>query len=172
MVRLPAIRIFQGRNRAPVRLHPPHLLRIIHSINKLSTERRTRIIQLLVEGMSMRAVSRIDGCSIDTVAKLLVDAGSACAAYHDQHVVNRAKTHRVECDEIWAFVYAKEANVRRAKAAPKGAGDAWTWTAIDADNKLIISYFVSEHRDAQSALAFMDDLAKRTPNGCKSARTA
>ena len=130
-------------------------------MNKLSTSKRAMILSMLVEGMSMRSISRTLGISINTVTKLLVDAGEACAAYHDEAVRSIRGHRRVECDEIWSFVYAKERAVRHAKAAPEGAGDAWTFTAIDADAKLIVSYLVSGERDGESALAFMDDLRDR-----------
>ena len=109
----------------------------------------------------MRSISRTLGVSINTVTKLLVDAGEACAAYHDETVRGIRGHRRVECDEIWSFVYAKERAVRYAKSAPDGAGDAWTFTAIDADAKLIVSYLVSGERDGESAFAFMDDLRGR-----------
>ena len=130
-------------------------------MNKLSTTKRAQILSMLVEGMSMRSIIRITGVSINTVAKLLNDAGDACAAYHDEHMRGIRGHRRVECDEIWAFVYAKDRAVRHAKAAPEGAGDAWTFTAIDADAKLIVSYLVSGERDGETALAFMDDLRSR-----------
>ena len=128
-------------------------------MNKLPTSKRAMILSILVEGMSTRSISRTIGVSINTVTKLLVDAGEACAAYHDEAVRGIRGHRRVECDEIWSFVYAKERAVRQAKAAPEGAGDAWTFTAIDADAKLIVSYLVSGERDGESALAFMDGLA-------------
>ena len=130
-------------------------------MNKLPTSKRATILSVLVEGMSMRTISRTVGVSINTVTKLLVDAGEACAAYHDEHVWGIRGHRRIECDEIWSFVYAKERAVSRAKAAPDGAGDVWTFTAIDADSKLITSYLVSGERDGESALAFMDDLRGR-----------
>ena len=129
-------------------------------MNRLTTERRAQILSMLVEGMSMRSVTRITGVSINTVAKLLTDAGEACAAFHSEHVGGIEGHRRIECDEIWSFVYAKEGNLPRAKAAPEGAGDIWTWTALDADSKLIVSYLVGE-RDGQAAIAFMDDLRAR-----------
>lgn len=125
----------------------------------LPIEKRVQIIQLLVEGNSMRSVERIVGCSINTVTKLLCDAGAACAEYHDEHV-RGIKAHNVQCDEIWSFCYAKAKNVAVATAAPDGAGDAWTWTAIDADSKLIVSYLVGG-RDAEYATEFMKDVASR-----------
>ena len=130
-------------------------------MNKLSTTKRAQILSMLVEGMSMRAITRIAGVSINTVAKLLNDAGHACAAHHDEHVRGIRGHRRIECDEIWSFVYAKEKMVPRAKAAPDGAGDVWTFTAIDAEAKLILSYIVSGERDGQTALAFMDDIRSR-----------
>src|SRR5690606_21540161 len=102
------------------------------------------------------------GASKNTVIKLLVDAGKACMAYHDQHMRN-VKARRLQVDEIWSFTYAKQKNLAKAKAAPSGAGDTWTWTAIDADTKLIVSYFVGG-RDSECAMWFMDDLRSRLAN--------
>ena len=128
-------------------------------MKRLSTEKRIQIIGLLVEGMSLRAASRLSGCSFNTVTRLLVDAGEACAAYHDEHV--RGLTcKRVQCDEIWSFCYTKQRNVPNAKKAPEGAGDVWVWTAIDADNKHAVSWLVGG-RDAAYANAFMQDVADR-----------
>ena len=107
----------------------------------------------------MRAVSRSEEVSINTVTKLLVDAGEACANYHDETVRNVAASN-VQCDEIWSFCYAKGKNVARAKAAPLGAGDVWTWTAIDSDSKMILAYEVGD-RSGLTALEFMDDLRSR-----------
>ena len=130
-------------------------------MNKLPTAKRAQIFSMLVEGMSMRSITRITRFSINTVAKLLNDAGHACAAYHHEHH-RRVRGHRrVECDEIWAFVYAKESAVPHATAAPDGTDEAWTFTAIDADAKLILSYLVSGERDGHTALAFMDDIRSR-----------
>jgi IS1 family transposase len=100
--------------------------------------------------------------SFNTVAKLLADAGKVCAAFHDEKVRN-VPTKRCQVDEIWSFTYAKAKNVPAAKAAPEGAGDTWTWTAIDADSKLIISWLVGG-RDGEYAMAFMDDLRSRLAN--------
>src|SRR5579872_6665259 len=108
-------------------------------MNRLPTETRVKILQMLCEGSSMRAIARITGVSINTVTKLLVDAGLACAAYHDAHV-RGVKASKIQCDEIWSFNYAKAKNVATAKAAPEMAGDVWTWTALDSDSKLIVSY--------------------------------
>jgi len=110
----------------------------------------------------MRAVTRITGVSINTVTKLLLDAGEAAAAYHDDHV-RGAESARIECDEMWGFVYAKQKNVATAKTAPAGAGNAWTWTALDADSKMILSWAIGR-RDAMTALHVMDDLRERLAN--------
>jgi IS1 family transposase len=127
--------------------------------NKLSLETRVRILGMLCEGQSMRAISRLCDVSINTVAKLLADAGEACLLMHDEKV-RGVPAKRVQCDEIWSFCYAKARNVEKAKAAPDEAGDVWTWTALDADNKLMISYFVGD-RSAQSARVLLYDLAGR-----------
>ena len=129
------------------------------TINRLSTAQRTTILNLLVEGVSLRATASITKTSINTVTRLLVDAGNACAEYHDQAVRN-VRSKRVQVDEIWTFTYAKDKNVPNAKAAPDGAGDTWTWTALDADSKLIVSWLVGP-RDAGSAYTMMHDLADR-----------
>ena len=102
-------------------------------MRQLPTEKRALILELLVEGNSMRSTSRLAKVSINTVSKLLVEAGEACAAYHDESVRN-VTAKKVQCDEIWSFVYAKDKNVKTAKAAPDGAGDVWTWTALDSDS--------------------------------------
>jgi len=107
----------------------------------------------------MRAITRTTGVSLNTVTKLLIDAGKACAAYHDEHV-RGLKATRVLCDEIWAFCYSKQKNVETAKAVPDGAGDVWTWTAIEASHKMIVSYMVGG-RDSEYAMALMDDLRQR-----------
>ena len=117
---------------------------------------------MLVEGMSMRSVSRITGASFMTVIKLLVDAGEACAVHHDETVVN-VHASRIQCDEIWAFCYAKQKNVPKAKAAPVGAGDVWTWTALDRDTKLLIAYEVGD-RSGATAREFIADLRNRLAN--------
>ena len=131
-------------------------------MNRLSTEKRVTILNLLVEGMSMRAVSRATGVSINTVTKLLVDAGEACAEYHDR-TVHAVNARRVQCGEIWSFCYAKSKNVPAAKAAPECAGDVWSWTALDADTKLILAYEVGD-RSGATALEFMNDLWLRLAN--------
>ena len=131
-------------------------------MNKLPLHTRTQILSMLVEGSSMRSISRVTGASINTVTKLLVDAGTACAAYHDAHVRN-VKASKVQCDEIWSFCYAKAKNVATAKAAPDQAGDVWTWTALDSGHKMILSWMVGG-RDSGYAIEFMDDLRSRLAN--------
>jgi IS1 family transposase len=131
-------------------------------MNKLPLAKRVQILSMLVEGSSMRSISRVCDVSINTVTKLLVDAGLACAAHHDKQVRN-VRSERVQCDEVWSFCYAKAKNVRRAKSPSEGAGDVWTWTALDADSKMILSWTVGM-RDASSAKALMDDLAARLAN--------
>ncbi len=131
-------------------------------MNKLPLAKRVLILNMLVEGSSMRSISRVADVSINTVTKMLVDAGEACAKFHDENV-RGVTASRVQCDEIWSFVYSKEKNVETAKAAPQGSGDVWTWTALDADSKLIVSYFVGD-RSGQSALVLMDDLRPRLEN--------
>jgi IS1 family transposase len=128
-------------------------------MNKLGIKTRVQIINMLVEGSSMRSIARVADVSFNTVAKLLEDAGHVCDTFHDEKV-RGVKAKRIQCDEIWSFTYAKQKNVATAKAAPEGAGDTWTWTGIDADSKLIISWLVGD-RDADYAQAFMNDLASR-----------
>jgi IS1 family transposase len=128
-------------------------------MNRLDTAQRAQILGMLCEGMSMRAISRLTGASINTVSKLLVDAGLVCARLHDERV-RGVRSKRVQCDEIWSFCYAKAKNVAKAKAAPDRAGDVWTWTALDSDSKLIVSYLIGK-RDADYAHAFMLDLQER-----------
>jgi IS1 family transposase len=131
-------------------------------MNKLPLAKRAQILSMLCEGSSMRSFSRVADVSFNTIDKLLGDAGVACTEFHDRAVRN-VKSRRVQCDEIWSFVHAKAKNVPTAKAAPEGAGDIWTWTAFDADNKLIISWTVGG-RDAEHALDLMDDVRKRLAN--------
>jgi len=131
-------------------------------MNKLPASERAQILQMLCEGMAIRAVARVTGKSKNTITKLLVDAGRICSAYQDEHFRN-LQTRSVEVDDIWSFVYAKKRNVATAKAASEGAGDVWTWTAIDADSKLVMSWLVGG-RDGEYALSFMDDLKSRLAN--------
>jgi IS1 family transposase len=131
-------------------------------MNKLPLATRTQIIAMLCEGSSMRSISRVADVSINTVSKLLVDAGKACAAFHDEKV-RGVKARRVQVDEIWSFTAAKQKNVPGMKNPVAGAGDTWTWTALDADSKLIVTWLVGG-RDSDYAIAFMDDLRDRLAN--------
>lgn len=128
-------------------------------MNRLSTERRARILRMLVEGMSMRSTARTAGVSINIVVKLLRDTGNLCKQLHND-IVKDVKPKHVECDEIWSYCYAKKKNVEKAKAAPPGAGDVWTWIALDADTKLIISWLVGG-RGKVAAVEFVRDLFYR-----------
>lgn len=130
-------------------------------MNCLPTSKREQVIAALVEGVSVNATSRMTGVAKHTILKLLKDLGCAAASYHDLHVRNLL-VRRVQCDEIWAFVYGKDKNlsIEQVKA---GAGSVWTWTAIDADTKLIISYTLGD-RGAETAQAFMQDVASRISN--------
>lgn len=125
----------------------------------LSASDRAHILHLLCEGNSIRATCRITGASKNTVAKLLADAGRACAIYQDQ-AFRELPCKRVQVDEIWSFVYAKEKNVEAAKAAPDCAGDVWTWTALCADTKLLLTWLVGG-RDTECATVFMSDVQRR-----------
>lgn len=131
-------------------------------MNKLSPADRARILHLLCEGSSIRSVTRLLNVGKNTVIRLMIDAGKVCAAYHDEHARNLT-SKRIQVDEIWSFTYAKQKNISTAKAAPNGAGDTWTWTAIDADTKFIVSWFVGG-RDGDCAAWFMNDLASRLSN--------
>ena len=132
------------------------------SMNRLNMEKRLQILSMLCEGSSMRSISRVADVSINTVAKLLVDAGLACAAFHDE-TVRDVKARRVQVDEIWSFTAAKQKNVTAMRKIVAGAGDTWTWTAIEADTKMIVSWLVGG-RDSEYAMAFMDDLRSRLAN--------
>lgn len=132
------------------------------SMNRLNMEKRVQILSMLCEGSSMRSISRVADVSINTVAKLLVDAGLACAAFHDE-TVRDVKARRVQVDEIWSFTAAKQKNVPAMRKLVAGAGDTWTWTAIEADTKMIVSWLVGG-RDSEYAMAFMDDLRSRLAN--------
>jgi IS1 family transposase len=131
------------------------------SMNKLPLEKRVQIINMLVEGNSLRSTSRMADVSINTVTKLLVDTGKACQKFHDEKVIG-IHSKRIQADEIWSFIYAKEKNATQEQKND-GAGDAWTWTAIDADSKLIVSWYVGD-RSFLSAREFMQDVASRLSN--------
>jgi IS1 family transposase len=127
-------------------------------MSRLSTAQRVQIVSALVEGNSVRSTCRMTGIAKGTVLSLLADLGKVCASYHDEHVRNVA-AKRIQCDEIWSFCYGKDKNVSEEKKAV-GAGSLWTWTALDADSKLIVSYLCGG-RDANWAKSFMEDVASR-----------
>jgi IS1 family transposase len=143
-------------------LDTKHINSYINRMNKLPINTRAQILTLLCEGVSMRSITRIADVSINTVSKLLVDTGKFCADLHDREVRN-VKAQHVQCDEIWSFTAAKQKNVAAMKKPVEGAGDTWTWTALDRDSKLIISWLVGG-RDGEYALAFMDDVKHRLAN--------
>jgi len=127
-------------------------------MNRLSTSERAKIIAALVEGNSLRSTSRLCNVAFNTVLKLVPEIGFACADYHDANVRN-VRARRIQCDEIWQFVGAKHKNATPEQKM-QGWGDVWTWTAIDADTKLCISYMVGG-RDSGWAFDFMQDVAQR-----------
>ena len=127
-------------------------------MNRLSATERIQVVKCLVEGNSIRATVRMTGIAKNTVAKLLVDLGHACAAYQDESLRN-LPCRRVQCDEIWSFVGAKQKNVTMEQM-DGGWGDVWTWTAIDADTKLVPCWMVGQ-RGLETATDFIGDLASR-----------
>lgn len=134
-------------------------------MNKLPIAKKVQIINCLVEGMSLRATSRLADCSINTVTKLLVDVGKACQNFHDE-TVHGLTSQRVQLDEIWSFVYAKESHVddiMNSEIDKDKAGDCWTWVGIDADSKIVMSWYVGD-RDAASAQAIVSDVKSRLVN--------
>jgi IS1 family transposase len=131
-------------------------------MNKLDTAKRTQIVAALVEGCSIRSTVRMTGASKNTIAKLLVELGAACSDYLDKTLVN-LNAKRIQCDEIWQYVGAKQKNVTPVMAEKKICGDVWTWVAIDADSKLICSWLVGR-RDPGCATEFIQDLADRLTN--------
>lgn len=131
-------------------------------MNRLPLKKRTEIIGLLVEGNSLRATSRLADVSINTVTKLLVDIAEACQKYHNEHV-QQVQSKRVQCDEIWSFIYAKDKNLPENLQGKYGVGSIWTWVALDADSKLAVSWLVG-NRDALYARVFMEDVASRLKN--------
>lgn len=131
-------------------------------MNKLSNEKRAQILSVLCEGMGINAATRITGASKNTVLKLLADVGEACAKYQDE-AMRGLKLRRVECDEIWSFVGMKQKNVPEELQGTFGYGDVYTWTAIDAESKLIPCWHIGT-RDAESAYEFIHDLASRLAN--------
>jgi IS1 family transposase len=132
------------------------------SMNRLDIADRTQVVKCLIEGMSIRSTVRLTGVSKNTVAKLLVELGAACTRFMNEAMVN-LPCKRIQCDEMWSFVYAKEKNVTEKIADERIAGSVWTWTAIDADSKLIPCWLIGK-RDAGCATEFMQDLANRLAN--------
>jgi IS1 family transposase len=132
---------------------------ILFIMNRLSTAERARIVSCLVEGNSLRATARMTGFARMTIEKLLRDLGAACTAYQNEHLRN-LRARRIQCDEIWSFCYAKAKNVPESKQGQFGYGDVWTWTAIDADSKLVLSWLIAG-RDTGAAYEFMQDVASR-----------
>jgi len=131
-------------------------------MNQLTNERRTQVIKCLCEGLSIRATVRMTGVAKNTIVKLLAEVAEACGKFQDKTLRN-LKCQKVQCDEIWSFCYAKEKNVPRDLKGQFGYGDVWTWTALDADTKLIVSWRVGD-RDAGTATEFIEDLAGRLAN--------
>jgi IS1 family transposase len=133
-----------------------------NGMNKLDPAKRAQALQMMAEGISLRSMTRLTGISRTTLIKLLEDAGQAFSEYMDKTLVN-LPCKRLQVDEAWAFSYCKQKNLATAKAAPAGAGDIWTWVALDADTKLVASFYVG-NRDGEAALDFMTDLAPRLAN--------
>jgi IS1 family transposase len=131
-------------------------------MNRLTTEQRAQILGLMVEGMAIRAISRMTGASKNTINKLLIDAGQACSEYQDR-AMRELPCKRLQLDEIWSFVAMKAKNVPETRKGEFGIGDVWTWTAIDADTKLIPSWLVAD-RSGEAAKQFVADLATRLAN--------
>lgn len=131
-------------------------------MNKLPSEKRAQVLQMMAEGIALRAITRLTGISRTTLQKLLEDAGQAFSDYQDRMLVN-LRCKRIQVDEAWSFCYAKQKNVAAAKRAPEGAGDIWTWVGLDADTKLVASFYVGSC-DSEAAMIFMDDLARRLAN--------
>jgi IS1 family transposase len=129
------------------------------SMNRLSSKERAQIIRALVEGNSIRATVRMTGFAKNTIVKLLVELGDACSAYQDEHL-RELPCERLQLDEIWSFVGMKDKNIPDERKSEWGIGDVWTWTAIDADTKLIPSWLVAD-RGADAARLFVTDLAAR-----------
>jgi IS1 family transposase len=131
-------------------------------MNRLTRDERAKILQMMAEGVSLRAISRMTGISRNTGLKLVADAGRAFAAYQDQ-VFRNLTCKRIQVDEIWSFVYAKQLNAPIEKQLKGEAGDVWTWTAIDADTKLVPCWYIGD-RSGQSAWEFLSDLRPRLAN--------
>jgi len=128
-------------------------------MNQLDAKKRAQVLTAICEGNSIRSVTRMFGVGKNTVARLLLAAGAACAQYQDKALRNLS-CKRLQCDEIWSFCYAKDKNIPQERQGEFGVGSVWTWMALDADTKLIVSWMVGD-RDAGSAHQFMKDLAGR-----------
>lgn len=146
-------------------------------MNRLDRKRRQQVIAALIEGCSIRSIVRMTGVAKNTIVKLLADLGQVCDEYQDKAIMG-VRSQRVQCDEIWSFCYAKAKNVPERMKGDPGVGDVWTWTAIDADNKLALTWYIG-NRDQESATRFMVDVAKRvdgriqlTTDGLKAYRWA
>lgn len=131
-------------------------------MNKLDAERRCQVVKALCEGNSLRSTSRMTGAAVNTVVKLLTELGAACLEYQDANMKN-LPCQRLQCDEIWSFVYAKAKNVPQEHQGEFGYGDVWTWTAIDADTKLVPCWHVGG-RDGENAMDFIANLRSRLAN--------
>jgi IS1 family transposase len=131
----------------------------MRGMNKLPSDKRIQVLGMMVEGMSIRAIARLTGASKNTIVKLLRDAGEACSDYQDR-VLRDLPCKRIQVDEIWSFVGMKQKNVPEERKGEFGIGDVWTWTAIDADTKLAVSWLLG-NRDSETANAFVSDLASR-----------
>jgi IS1 family transposase len=138
------------------------LQKVRDAMNQLSREKRAQIVSALVEGNSINSIVRMTGVSKVTILKLLPSLGSACADYQDKNI-RGVKAKRIQCDEIWQFVYAKAKNVPAEKRGEVGYGDVWTWVAMDADSKLIVSFTLGD-RSARTARVLIQDLAERLAN--------
>lgn len=134
-------------------------------MNILPIDKRVRIVSALVEGCSLRSTARMVGVSVNTVMKFVADFGPVCEEYHDQHVRN-VNSKRVQCDEIWAFCYANDKNLPERMRGMPGVGSVWTWTALDSDSHLMVSWMVGD-RDAECAGRFMKDLSERIAGRCQ-----
>src|ERR1700737_904072 len=131
-------------------------------MNKLPPTKRAQVLQMMAEGLALRAITRLTGISRTTLQKLLEDAGQAFSEYQDRTLMNLPCRY-VQVDEAWAFCYAKQKNVPTAKKDPEGAGDIWTWVGLDADSKLAVSWHVGD-RDSEAAKIFINALPKRLSN--------
>jgi IS1 family transposase len=135
---------------------------IVNNMNRLSIAKRTAILGTVVKGISLQTTSRLAGVSVNTVTKLLVHLGSSCSDYHDEHM-NNLRLRHIQCEEIWAFRYARDKDIRKDKGSKLSYRDVWTWVAIDAETKLVPSFMIGT-RSAQTAREFVDNLVSRLAN--------